>query len=472
MIWSFIQRFGSLVISFITNMVLARLLSPEDFGTVGYILVFMSFADVLVDSGLGHSLIQKKNISHTDISTIFTSNILLAIVIFALIFILAPNIANYIGIPDLVIYLRIEALTVLLRAGYVINNAILNKKLDFKCLTKVNVSAALLSSVIAIILAFLGCGIWSLIVKSIAMHATLLVLYNVFGHLKVSLKIDWRTLKELFGFGWFVALTNIIDLLYSNIVSFIMGKTYSVKELGYYTQANSLKQIPVYSISMVVTQVMFPVMSEIQDEKQKVRHYMKQSISIGASVVFPIMLFLIALAEPIIVFLYSAKWAPAGTYFQILCLAGMVNIIIHLNRSVLMALGYSKQLFRAQLIAILIGVAILLISLKYSVKIFVMSIVAYSFINWFIVSLFSGNKSGYTIIDQLRDIAKPLLLAITSYLLCIIIHNFVADLAPIVQIVLCFTVFFIAYILLNMVFKTALYKFCENAIVKRRKKSV
>lgn len=460
--WSLLQRVGAMGISFVTNMVLARLLSPNDFGTVGLILTFVSIADLFVDAGLGQSLIQKQNVNKKDLSTVFTTNLLLSILFFLAIFIIAPWVESYMGISNLSLFLRIESFTIILRSLYVVHNAMLNKQLNFKALAIVNISGSLISSIAAIIMAFYGLGIWSLIAKNIVMHLTFCVLYRCVVCYETTLYIDKKSFKHLFIFGWFVSLSSLIDVIYTNLASFIIGKRYSVEQLGYYTQAYNLKQIPVYSLSMVISQVLFPMFAKVQDDRNMIMKSAQKIITLATALIFPLMLCLVVVAEPLIVLLYSAKWLPAVPYFRILCIAGLVNILIHINRSILMALGLSKSLFKVQILAISIGILLMLIALHYDVFVFIASIALYSFINWLLVAIKTGKNIGYSVFQQFKDISTSLILAVITTIVSLFTINIISIESNILSIIINVTIFLGLYLLLNVIFKTSAFQIVKS----------
>ena len=452
-LWSFLQRGGTLIIGFVVNIVLARILCPEDFGIVGFIAVFVGLADILVDSGLGSALIQKKEVTEKHIKTVFTSNLLISIVLFVILFIVAPFIADYVNVPKLDLYLRVESVMVLIRAFYVVQSSLLNRSLKFKDLAGINITASILSAVSAISLALLGCGVWSLIAKNVILHLSLCVLYRIKSRVPYRLGIDRASLKGLFGFGIFVALTNFLDILYSNIVSFILGKKYSVEELGYYNQAYSLKQIPVYSMSMVITQVLFPYLSRMQDDRGRFFENTRKVIRITSFIVFPLITYLVIAAKPIIVFLYSAKWAPSSVYFQILCIAGAMDAFIHINRNILKSLGYTKLIFILQCIITVIGIVLLAISIHFGIKAFIWSVVVFTFVDWILGSSLSGIKSGYSIFYQIRDMMDSLLIAV----LCGVVVFYIFGHFNIPVLLLCFleaVLYLVFYMGLHALLKT------------------
>lgn len=467
-IWSFLQRGGSLIISFLANMVLARLLSPDDFGCIGIILVFVSIADVLVDGGLGASLIHKRNITKDDISTVFTSNFAISSVIFIILFICAPYIALYFEIPNLDIYLRIESIAIIFRAFYVVQSAILSKNLRFKDITKVNILAAASGALVGITMAYMGFGVWSLIAKNLTHQLILIVLYRTIS--KVSSKFGFNSIsfKQLFKYGWFVALTSFLDLIHTNLASFIIGKSYSVKDLGYYNQANSLQQIPTYSLSMVINQVLFPYMSKVNDDISLVNNYAKRVVPITAFCVLPLMTFLIVFAEPVIVLIYSAKWLPATVYFQILCIGGLFNAFIHINRNILKSIGETRLLFNIQLIIIIIGVILLIILSRYNILIMISSIIMTSFLNFITVSIIAGKKVDYSIMKQIMDILPSLIISFVSGFITSVICNYL-QIHTILLIIISVIVFFSLYFIMHYLLKTKSLKIVFELVFPNRK---
>lgn len=460
--WSLLQRVGTMAISFVANMILARLLNPTDFGTIGLILTFVSIADLFVDAGLGQSLIQKQNVNKGDLSTVFTTNFLLSILFFSAIFIIAPWVEAYMQTPHLSLFLRIEALTIILRSLYVVQNAMLNKQLNFKALATVNISGAMLSSLVAIIMAFCGLGIWSLIGKNIVMHLTFCVLYRSIACYDTPLYIDKKSFKQLFLFGWFVSLSSLVDVIYTNLASFMIGKRYAVDKLGYYTQAHNLKQIPVYSLSMVVSQVLFPMFAKKQDDRSLIMKSAQKIITLATSLIFPLMLCLVVVAEPLIAILYSEKWLPAVPYFRILCIAGLVNILIHINRSILMALGLSRTLFKVQILAISIGILLLFVALRYDVLVFIGSIALYSFINWLLVAIETGKSIGYSVFQQFKDISSSLLLAIITTIVSLYINNTISIESNIFSLIVNVTIYLGIYLLLNVILNTQAFRIVKS----------
>lgn len=456
-VWSAIQRFGGLAIGFISNVVLARMLCPEDYGVVGLIMVFIGIADVLVDGGLGNALIQKKDVTREDVSTVFTSNLFISIFLFISLFVTAPYIASYVEIERFTLYLRVEAVMVLLRAMYVVHFSMLNREMEFKTLAKINLSVNALSTIVAITMAYCGFGVWSLILRNISLDLLSCIAYHIVYKTKYSLIISKQSFRQLFGFGIFVAIANLVETLYANILSFILGKKFSVKELGYYNQAYSLEQIPVYSITSILNQVFFPFLSKEQDDIDKMRVDVEKSLRAMSFLIYPLMTFLICFAEPLIVLLYSDKWLPSVPFFQILCTLGFTNFIYHLNRSVLKAVGKSKLLFYAQIVVSLIGLLLIFVSIKFGIIVVVISVALNSIIGMLVVSYFAGLSINLNVFIQLRDVALNLIFSLLTGVIVYWLSTFVS-LHPLALLSASFFVFSVIYMLFHIVFKSSSYK--------------
>lgn len=425
-IWSGIQRFGGLAISFISNMVLARLLSPDDFGTMGLIMVFITVADVLVDGGLGNALIQKKEIEEKDKTTIYTANLVFSLFLFLGLFIAAPLIESFTEVSGFALLLRVQSVCILIRAFYVVNVSQITRDLRFSKLAQITLISQALSTLIAIITAYHGFGVWSLLLKTILLDLFCCILYNFASPFRHKLAFDKASFKELFNFGFPVALANIIESLYSNIVSFIIGKVYSVKDLGYFNQANSLKQIPVYSVSAIINQVSFPFFSKIQDNMTALSEHYRTTIRVVTFFVYPILAFLIFFAKPVIVLLYSEKWLPCVPIFQILCFSGFLNALYHLSRSTMKAMGKSKLLLYTQGTSLLLSLSFVYVFLQFSLQTFVWTIVIDAVISYSIVSYCIGRYLGYSLIRQIHDwigfFIIAMFIAYLTYILAQIIY--------------------------------------------------
>ena len=412
MMWTALQRGGALLIGFVGNIVLARLLSPEDYGCIGLLLVFTSIADILIDGGLGSALIQKRELKDIDCSTIFVSNLLVSVFLFVVLFLCASSISAYFDMPILKPVLQIESLAIILRALYIIPVSLANRRLNFKRITIINLLATAASVVAAIIVASKGGCVWSLVVKNMLLQGMLCCLYWLSEKWTISFKFDFVSFRSLFKFGSFIALSNLAESVFANIESFIMGRYYKPVTLGYYSQAKSLGQVPIYSISMVVNQVLFPALSKLQDQKEDLVRGMKKSLISITYVAFPVITLLCVLAKPVIVFLYTEKWLQAVPFLQMVCIAGLINSVIHSNFSLLKAVGRSNIFLYSQVIINSLKLLLLFLGMRYGVMGMLGGNVIGTYIGCGLLAYFSGRLIGYGLKEQVRDLLPAFLLAL------------------------------------------------------------
>ena len=463
--WSAIQRFGGLAIGFISNIVLARLLCPEDYGVVGLIMVFIGIADVLVDGGLGNALIQKKDVSKDDISTVFSSNLVISLLLFFAVFFTAPAIASYVEIDNFAFFLRVEAIMILLRALYVVHFSMMNREMDFQRLAKINLSVNFVSTVVAISMAYFGCGVWSLIVRNLSLDFFSLLAFYVVYKVRFSVSINKDSFRQLFRFGMYVGVANLLETLYSNILSFILGKKFSVKELGYYNQAYALEQIPVYSITSILNQVFFPFLSKEQEDRVKMKSDINSSIHAMSFCIYPIMTYLICFANPIILLLYGEKWLPAVPFFQILCVIGFVNFLYHISRSILKAIDKTRVLFYIQIGVCILGLSLVFFAIPFGIYVVVLMVVTNSLISALMLMFVSGKYIKNSLREQLGSVVLNLIIALLAGLLTVWLFSFIKW-SPIFLLCVSFIFYACVYIGAHYVIKSKSYQLVYS-VVKR-----
>lgn len=346
-IWSAFDRFGVMAIQFVVNLVLARLLTPDEFGAVGMLYIFIAVSQTFVDGGFGSALIQKKKPSNTDYSTIFFWNIIVGCVLYCILFCCAGPIARFYKMPILVKVLRIISISIIFNgiAGLLMNR--LQKQLQFNTIAISNIIGFILAAAIAIAMAISGAGIWSLVAMSICQP--------LFRSLIMVVKTRWipklifsiQSLKELFAFGGFLLLGNLLENIFKNLQGLIIGKRFSAEQMGYYSQADKLDQVVSYSVPQVIAAVMYPVFSQYQDDSIRLRNLIKVDLHIISYLIYPLLILLILIAEPLIVMLYGDKWTDSVPYFQILCCGGFFYSLNNIPYYTVAACGKSKALLMA-----------------------------------------------------------------------------------------------------------------------------
>lgn len=412
MLWSTLGKFGTLSIQFIANMVLARLLMPEDYGCIGMLLIFMVISEVLITGGFGQALIQKKNPTHLDYTTVFYWNLVASVIIYFLLYVVSPFISEFYNMSQLCDILRVYSLTLIISSFSIVQNNLLQKQLKFKSLTIRNVISTSCGTIIAIIMAFNGFGVWSLVASAIINSITSVCLLWKMSSWRPTWDFSWKSFKELFSFGSLMAFSSLVDEFYKEMQGLIIGKFYSASSLGYYTQAKKLENIPVSSLSQIVSQVTFPVFSKLQDDKALLKRAVKKCIVSLTYLNFPMCVLLIVIASPLIKLLYGSQWLPAIPYFQLLCVSGLMYTIMTMNNTIIKSLGKSNIFLYVRLIQRFIGLIIIAIGASYSIIGLLIGVIISNIISYFITTVVNMKLIKYGFIEQIQDIIKNLLLSV------------------------------------------------------------
>lgn len=428
--WSAVQKFGISIISFTSNVVLARLLSPDDYGCIGLLAIFIAISNVFVNGGFVSALIQKKDTSAVDYSTVFYWNIVISLLFYWLLFVSAPFIASFYRIEQLSVILRVLGIVLVINGISVVQATILRKSFLFRKLAKINIISSIVSVSIAIFLAYSGSGVWALVAQQIIQRACSALILWFSSQWKPQLLFSIKSFVGMFSYGSFLLLSELVNSTFDNVQGLLIGKRYSAGDMGYYTQAKKLEEIPTQSISMLVAQVTFPIFSKIQDDKEKLFLAVKSTLSLMNYVNFSLMILLIIVAKPLLLLLYSEKWTSSVPYFQILCLAGLVNCMQSVNYQVVAAVGRSKELFYWNIIKRCFGIILMLVGMLYGVKGILWGMVISFYFTYIVNAWLASKYTHYTLFQQLVD-SLPLfsiavLAGIISYLCsCIInIHGY------------------------------------------------
>lgn len=454
MIWSFMDTAGTQVVQLIVHLILARLLTPEDFGIVGMVTIFIALSSVFVDSGFTNGLIREKETTQEDYSTIFYFNLLTALVFYFLLFISAEYISSFFGEPQLVAIIKVIGLVLIINAFGLIQRTMLTKKINFRTQMKINVLSSILSGVIAITCALRGWGVWSLVVRTLAMQAIQATLLCISNRWLPSLVFSITSFRRLFQFGWKLLLSNLISQLYNNLYSFIIGKGFSATALGYYSNAVKFSDTAAYSLSISVEKVSFPVLSSIQEDTERLKRGYKKIIKNAAYISFPVMLGLAAIAPPLFRTLLGESWIPSIPYFQVLCLSGLLIALQSINLSVLQVKGRSDLYLKLSLLRKISGfVAIgLVLFFRLGIMGLLWALVVDSCITYFINAAYSKRFLDYSIPEQLQDIK---LFFIMSVLMAGLTYSlsYLLPLNDFLMVIIQVLVGIGSYILLSLLFK-------------------
>lgn len=366
--WSAIERFGPQAIQFIVSVILARLLLPEEFGLVAMLTVFIALGKVLLDSGFVYALVQKKNATEVDFSSVFYLNLFIGLACTAILCFTAPIIARFYGEPLLTPLTRVLSLNFVFGAFGLVQIALLMKKLDFRVLARATLVASVGSGGVAIGMALLGFGIWSLVAQSLSLVFFTSLLLWAFSTWRPQAVFSLAVLRDLFGFASRLLVSGVLDTIFSGIYTVVIGKVFSPATLGYYMRAYSLQQLPAETFAAIVSRVMFPVFSEIQDDLSRLRDGFRQTIRAVGMINFPLMIGLIVCAKPLILVLFTEKWIPAVPFLQMLAVVGLFVPLNSMNLNVLLARGRSDLYLRLILIKVLIILIVLVFTARLGIK--------------------------------------------------------------------------------------------------------
>lgn len=472
--WSSVQRFGVMAITFVSNIILARLLSPDDYGCIGMLMIFISLSASFIDGGFGSALIQKKEPTNEDYSTIFYWNIALSLVLYGVLFMCAPLIASFYRIPLLSDVLRVQGVVLIFNALSIIQQNQLRKKLLFKKLAIVNITSALVSLGVAIVMAYNGYGVWALVAQQISLSVINAIMFWIVGHWAPDRMFSWQSFKELFKFGGFMLLSHLFGTLSNEIQGLLVGRMFNPATMGLYTQAYRLEGSAATATSSIIDQVTYPVLASYQDDRPHFVSALKRFIQIPALVCSLVMMVMIVVAKPLIILLYSAKWVDCVPYFQILCTAGLAVCLQGSANNAIAAVGKSKVFFTWTIIkrtlTIVLCVIGILVGGMYGL---LWSCVAGAWsvylINAYLVSKHVGYAFKRQILDILPFILMACIIGVGVYLLGSLLtwHMYVVAL---VESVLCVLLYWLAARIFHIEAYNYLIDLVKNSVLSRIRK--
>lgn len=425
MMWGAVGKVGTLTINFLSNLVLARLLMPQDYDCIGMLAIFLAVSNIFIQGGLGAALIQKKNPTKLDYSTVFYWNLVFAVIFYAILFVIAPFVARFYGIPILEPMLRVQSSVLVIQSFAIVQITQLQKQMNFRALALRNMAAALAGTLVAIPMALRGFGAWSLVASAIIAAIVNVLLLWKLSSWRPSWEFSFSSLKNLFSFGGLMLLSSLAETLYVNLQGLIIGKRFPAGNLGYYMQAKKLEEVPVTGLSSIVNDVTFPAFSALQDDPERLLEGVRKSTKSLSFLNFPMMIMLMIIAQPLITLLYGSKWETSVPYFQILCISGLIYTINTLNTNVIKSLGKGKIYFIIQITKRLIGIAIILFGMKFGIYGLLWAVASVSYISFIVNALVNKKLINYGIFRQLGDVGVCLILAlftgVVTYLLGLIL---------------------------------------------------
>lgn len=429
--WSAINSIGGRIVSFLIGVVLARLLSPVDFGYVGMTAIFFSLASVLVDSGFSNALIRKIDLKEEDKSTVFFFNIVVSCVLFLLLFLFSDSIADYLHAPILSDVVKVSAMSLFIGAFGSVQNSLMVKAVNFKTPAIITLCSQIFSGSLGILLAYLGYGVWALVWQSFSATCIRTVSLWLVSDWRPKWLFSFKSFKELFGFGGNLAINGLLDIFFRDGVSLIIGRYYTPQQLGYYARGQHTAQLPSSFLYGIVGNVTFPVLSKVQDNDEQLQGVYRKFMKTFSLVVFFVMLLLAATAKPFTIIVFSDKWVDSVVYLQLFCITYMFYHVHALNFNYLMVKGRSDWALKKELINKSVKIILLFLLIPFGVKQICIAFFISSLFDIFVNTIVTGYLFKYGFFKQLSDFAPYLIISIVScvpaYLCsCFIANNIIA----------------------------------------------
>ena len=411
--WSFVDSIAGQGITFLVGLVLARLLSPEEYGLIGIIIIFIAVFNSIVDSGFSNALIRKNDAKDIDYNTVFITNLILSIVLFGVLYISAPFISKFFNRSELTPLLRVMGSIVIINAFAIIQRTILVKKVDFKTQTKVSLISSIFSGVVGIGMALGGLGVWSLVGQQISRQFLNSAFLWFYSKWYPKLQFSIQSFKELFTFGWKLLVSSLIDTVWREIYQVIIGKCYTPVALGQYTRAQQFASIFSSNLTSVIQRVSFPVLSSVQDDKERLKSGYKRIIKVSMLITFVLMLGLAAVAKPLVLTLIGGQWLPCVPFLQVICIQMMLYPLHSLNLNMLQVQGRSDLFLKLEIIKKIIAIGPLLLGIFVNIYWMLGGSVVTGFIAYYLNAYYSGPFLNYSIKEQVKDIIPSFWVAIT-----------------------------------------------------------
>ena len=410
--WSGIERFSSQGIQFIISIVISRILLPREYGLIAMLSIFISLGQTFIDGGFGQALIQKRSRNNIDYSTAFFTNLAFSIFAYLLLFIGAPWIAEFYEEPELLVLARFVGLNFIVSSFMVVQNAIISINLDFRALTISSLVAVIIGGAVGIVLALNGMGVWALAIQALLSNVIRVVVIWFYLKWIPLLKFSLNSFKELFGFSSKILLSTIMHTLYMNMYTLVIGKFYNTTDVGLYNRSNTLANFSSVNLTSVIQRVFYPVLCEQQDNDEKLKKTLRESIRALALVIFPSCLLLALFAKPLLYIVFTPKWLPAASLLSILAISFALYPLLSMNIQMLQVKGHPELFLKAEVVKKISAIILLVVSLKYGIIYLCFSILAYNICDYLITLFFVKKVFSTSLFEQIKWMKDIILLDI------------------------------------------------------------
>ncbi|MDY5181425.1 lipopolysaccharide biosynthesis protein [Butyribacter sp.] len=470
-IWRFAERCGAQLVTFIVSIVLARILSPDDYGTVALVTVFTTILQVFVDSGLGVALIQKKNADDLDFSSVFYFNFVVCIVLYAGMFFAAPIIASFYNDLTLIPIIRVISLTIIISGIKGIQQSFVSRNMLFKRFFFSTLGGTIFSAILGVAMAYAGCGVWAIVAQQLSNTAidTLILWLTVKWRPKKMFSLE--RLKTLFSFGWKLLISSLLDTGYSNLRSLVIGKIYSPSDLAYYNQGDKLPRVVITNINTSIASVLLPTLASKQDDRKQLKNMTRRAIKTSTYIIAPLMMGLAFCAPPIVRLILTEKWVPCVPYLRIFCITYMFYPIHTANLNAINAMGRSDYFLKLEIAKKVIGMLLLLLTMRISVMAMAYSLLV-SMVTSMVINSWPNKKLlKYSFKEQIIDILPNIFMTILMGGVVSIIYIF--KLSDVMTLAIQIPLGAIVYIGLSIIFKIEEFQYLKNMaeeMLKSKKK--
>lgn len=469
-IWKFMERSGLQLVNLLVQIVLARILMPADFAIVAIIMVFITIANIFVQTGFGTALIQRKDIDNKDCSTIFFSSIFISVVIVSILFLVSPYIAKFYNMDELTVLIRAQSLIVFIGSFNTVQQAVMSRRMQFKKNFQARIIACVASGVIGIISAYNGFGVWSIIVLNI--------LNNLIYTVILWITVKWRPqmffsivrFNSLFSFSWKLIVANLIGTIYDNVRTLVIGKFFDKNFLGYYNRADTVSVSIMGGITSSISAIMLPVLSRYQDDKKAIKEKLRKTFEINCFICVPMMFGLAAVADNVMVALFTEKWLDAGAFLSILCIGYSFYPIHTANLQAIYAIGKSDVVLKLEIAKKTIGMALVLISIPFGVYAIAFSVVVMSLISIVINNIPNLKYIGYSLKEQIKDIGIYYIMSIVMAIITCVFVKLIYIEFVWVRLILQVMIGIFIYLIECWLFKPYAYEYCKSLLIQKIKK--
>lgn len=450
-IWKLMERLSAQAVSFVVSIILARILAPNDFGVVSIVLIFVDVCNVFISEGISTSLIQKKDVDELDYSSMFYASFAISLLIYILLFFVAPQIANYFGNRYILLtpFLRVMALQIPVSSFKAIQQVIVSRKFQFKKFFFSTLGGTIISAIVGICMAYGGYGAWALIGQYLTNTIIDTAILTITVKWYPDKMFSWNRVKQLMPFGLRMLTVGLIDAIYNELRGFVIGKKYTASDLSFYNRGKQLPSIIITNINSSLIAVLFPVMSKFQADIQDVVYICRRAIKISTYILFPLMLGLAGISDNLIILLLTDKWIEAAFYVKVFCIIYSFYPIYTANLQAIKALGKGKSYFFVELSKKIVGILMLVISIPYGTHYIAIGLLIATCINYFINGISSKIILGYSIRLQIIDVLPNLLISIMMFLW--IVYMPVVFASIMLHVVCQIAMGIVSYILLSLV---------------------